>query len=155
MGSYKPLEFKHYLIFEVAKEKFAFDILDIDSIHTSNRKCRKDNMEDLRTAVRLYKKLLPIINLEMIMGLQSESDLYQPSIVFLKNRNQYPDDVIGVQVDRTIDIIETAVPKLENNKPHRLVKMLIGQKEEVIHVLRVKDIVSNNEHVPVKAEIMN
>lgn len=155
MNTYNPLELKHYLVFEVAGEMFAFDVLDIDSIHSSNRKRGLDNMEDIRTAVRLYKKLVPIIDLGKVMGLQPAQKSMQPSLIFIKNRNKFPDDIVGIQIDKTIDIIETSIPKREDNRPHRLVKVMIGQKSEIVHVLRAKDVVLPQEHKPNLIEVLN
>ena len=46
MDNFEPLKIRHFLITEVAGKKFAFDINDIDSIHTSHRSGVFDGMEE-------------------------------------------------------------------------------------------------------------
>ena len=155
MEKYNPFEIKHYIVFDVAGKKFAFDILDIDSIHSSDRQTDSDDMHDMKVAVRLYKKLVPIVNLRKKFGLEDHPAPIQPTIIFLKRRNHFPNDIIGVQVDQTIDYIETMVHPGKVDKPGKLVKMIMGVRSEVVHVLRIADVMEEAEHIAEKAELMN
>jgi len=153
MQEYKPFEIKHYIVFDVAGKKFAFDILDIDSIHTSSRKHDNDDMSDLKTAVRLYKKLVPIVNLRRKFGLDGEPCESKPTIVFLKRKNQIFNDIIGVQVDQTLDYIETMVNP--SSKSGKLVKMIAGVRSEVVQILHINDVMEETERAIEKTEVMN
>jgi chemotaxis signal transduction protein len=144
MEEFRPLLLKHYLLFKVANEKFAVDIADIESIHASKRKNGFDNMDDLKIAVRMYKRLVPIINLRQKLKLHNP-DLVNPSLVFIKCKEIDIAPVIGLQVDEIIEIIETVVPKKTNGKSTRLIKAMIKLKTEVVMVLRLKDILTMDE----------
>ena len=144
MDEFRPLQLKHYLIFKVADEKFAIDILDVESIQTSRRKAVFDDIDDLRDAVRMYKRLVPIVNLRKKLCLKGAEPLH-PSLVFLKCKESVFDPIIGIQVDETVEIVETMVPKKTNGKSTRLIKALFGISHEVLMVLRVKDILNNDE----------
>ncbi len=155
MENFRPLQMKHYLVFVVADQKFAIDILDIQSIHASNRKDVYDDMEDLKTAVRLHKKVVPIIDLRKKLKLHGSDDLIQPSLVFLKRMNAKMRSIVGVQIDQILEIVETLVPKKPEGKSNRLIKAMIGLKTEVIPVLRFADIVNAGELSNVESEILN
>lgn len=143
MEEFKPLQLKHYLIFKVANEKFAIDILDIESIYASRRKAVFEDLEDLHTAVKIYKRLVPVINLRKKLNLKGERPL-QPALIFLKNTDTN-NPIVGIQVDETVEITETLVPKKTNGKSNRLIKAQCGLNQEIILVLRVKDILNNEE----------
>ncbi|HEY4788120.1 MAG TPA: chemotaxis protein CheW [Bacteroidales bacterium] len=149
MDTFKPLQLKHYLIFKVADEKFAIDILDIESVHTSIQKPVFEDLDDLRTAVKIYKKLVPVINLRNELRLRGSLPV-QPSLVFLKNKDTV-NPIIGVQVDEIVEITEAMVPKKLNGKSTRLVKAISGLAQEIIMVLRIKDILSNDKLINVAA----
>src|ERR1039457_2555083 len=106
MENFEPLKIRHFLITGVADKKFAFDINEIDSIHTSRRKGALDDMEDLKAAVRLHKKVIPIINLRRKFVLKSAPLPLFPSLLFLKSKEHGKSALIGVQVDITLEIIE-------------------------------------------------
>jgi len=144
MEEFQPLQLKHYLVFKVANEKFAVDILDIESIHTSRRKGLFDDMEDVRISVRMYKKLVPIIKLRDRFRLNGETPLH-PSLIFLKCKEDNMGPVVGIQVDQTLEVVESLVPKKTNGKTTRLIKAMCDIKQEIIMVLRIKDIINNTE----------
>ena len=154
MEDFKPLQLKHYLIFKLAEEKFAIDILDIESIHTSRRKGMFDDMEDLRIAFRMYKRLIPIINLRERFRLKGKAPL-QPSLIFLKCKENDMTPVVGIQVDQTLEVIESMVHKKPDGKSIRLIKAMCDYKQEVIMVLRVKDIMNSTEQVNSMSPVMN
>src|ERR1035437_4922495 len=97
MDDFRPMQLKHYLVFVVAEQKFAIDICDIESIHASNRKDVMDDMEDLKAAVRLLKKVVPIINLRNKLKLRGTERLVQPSLVFVKRILNKTVSLVGVQ----------------------------------------------------------
>ena len=154
MEEFRPLQFKHYLIFKVANEKFAMDILDIESIHTSRRKSAFDDIEDSRIAVRRFKRLVPIINLRKQLRLFS-NDHTNPSLLFIKCKEENIAPIIGLQVDEIIEIIETVVPQKPDGKRTRLIKAMVGTYDEVVMVLRVKDVVSDDKPVDVSNPVLN
>lgn len=155
MSEFLPLQLKHYLIFTVADQKFAFDINDIDSIHTSRKRNVFEDIDDLRTAVRLHKKVVPIINLRKKLGLHSNEPEYFHSLIFLKRREQFSNLIIGVQVDFTLEIVESLVAKKPNGKTNRLIKHRVGNRTEPVVVLRFKDIISEKEFQPQEHEFLN
>jgi chemotaxis signal transduction protein len=154
MEEFRPLLLKHYLVFKVANEKFAIDILDVESIQSSRRKMIFDDIDDLKISVRIYKRLVPIINLRKKMHLKGAESIH-PSLVFLKYRESADNPVIGIQVDETVEIIETMVPKKANGKSTRLIKALVGINQEVLMVLRIKDIINNDELVSTRSSVLN
>jgi chemotaxis signal transduction protein len=145
MEEFRPLQLKHYLIFKIADEKFAIDILDVESIHASRRKAVFEDMDDLRTAIKIYKRLIPVINLRKSLRLKGDKPL-QPSLIFLACKD-INDPIVGVQVDEIVEIVETMVPKKSNGKSTRLIKAMCGFSQEVLMVLRLKDIIDNDEIV--------
>jgi chemotaxis signal transduction protein len=155
MEDFRPLQMKHYLIFVVADQKFAIDILDIESIHASNRTDVADDMADLKAAVRLHKKVIPIIDLRKKLKLRGGDSLVQPSLVFLKRMDAKMRSIVGVQIDEILEIVETLVPKKPERKSNRLIKVMLGLKTEVIPVLRFVDIVKEEELSNVESEILN
>jgi chemotaxis signal transduction protein len=155
MEDFRPLQMKHYLIFVVADQKFAIDILDIESIHASNRTDVADDMADLKAAVRLHKKVIPIIDLRKKLKLRGGDSLVQPSLVFLKRMDAKMRSIVGVQIDEILEIVETLVPKKPEGKSNRLIKVMLGLKTEVIPVLRFVDIVKEEELSNVESEILN
>jgi chemotaxis signal transduction protein len=155
MDDFRPLQLKHYLVFLVADQKFAIDICDIESIQASNRKDALDDMEDLKAAVRLLKKVVPIINLRNKLKLRGTERLVQPSLVFVKRVINKTVSLVGVQVDQILEIVETLVPKKTNGKSNRLIKVMVGLKTEVITVLRFSDIVEEGELSPIESEVLN
>ena len=155
MDDFRPMQLKHYLVFVVAEQKFAIDICDIESIHASNRKDVMDDMEDLKAAVRLLKKVVPIINLRNKLKLRGTERLVQPSLVFVKRIQNKTVSLVGVQVDQILEIVETLVPKKTDGKSNRLIKVMIGLKTEVITVLRFSDIIEEIELSPIESEILN
>ena len=155
MEDFRPLQMKHYLIFVVADQKFAIDILDIESIHASNRTDVADDMADLKAAVRLHKKVIPIIDLRKKLKLRGGDSLVQPSLVFLKRMDAKMRSIVGVQIDEILEIVETLVPKKPEGKSNRLIKVMLGLKTEVIQVLRFIDIVKEEELSNVESEILN
>jgi chemotaxis signal transduction protein len=146
MEEFRPLQIKQYLVFMVAGEKFAIDIHNIESIHLSKRKGAFDNIEDIETASRIYKRPIPIVNLRKKLRL-SGCDPVQPSLLFVKNIGENNSSLIGLQVDQTLEIIETMVPKKPDGKNPRLIKAMIGPTAEVILVLRIKDLVHTDDLV--------
>jgi len=155
MEDFRPLQMKHYLIFVVADQKFAIDILDIESIHASNRTDVADDMADLKAAVRLHKKVIPIIDLRKKLKLRGGDSLVQPSLVFLKRMDAKMRSIVGVQIDEILEIVETLVPKKPEGKSNRLIKVMLGLKTEVIQVLRFIDIVKEEELSNIESEILN
>lgn len=155
MDDFRPLQIKHYLVFKVADQKFAIDIRDIESIHSSNRSDVFDDMEDLKAAVRLHKKVVPIINLRNKLKIRGSNNLVQPSLVFVKQTVDKAVSLAGVQVDQILEIVETMVPKKPNGKSNRLIKVMIGLKTEVITVLRFCDIVEQGELTTIENEYLN
>jgi chemotaxis signal transduction protein len=155
MDKFKPFQIKHYLVFIVADQKFAIDIFDIESIHSSSRTDTFDDMEDLKTAVRLHKRVIPIIDLRKKLNLKGGDELVQPSLVFLKRVEDKSRSIVGIQVDQILEIVETLVPKKPDGKTNRLVKAMIGLKTEIVTVLRFTDVVKENELSNVESEIMN
>jgi len=155
MDDFRPLQIKHYLVFKVADQKFAVDIRDIESIHSSNRKDVFDDMEDLKAAVRLHKKVIPIINLRNKLKLKGSNNLVQPSLIFVRQMKDNTFSLAGVQVDQILEIVETMVPKKTNGKSNRLIKVMIGLKTEVITVLRFNDIVGEGELSIMENEYLN
>lgn len=154
MEEFRPLQLKHYLIFIVANEKFAIDIVDIESIHTSRRKNLFDDINDLRLSVRLYKRLVPLINLRKKLRLHGDKP-EQPALIFLKCPENPNESIVGIQVDQTVEIIETLVPKKSNGKKTRLIKAMLGINQEVIMVLRIKDIVGNDKLIGTSTPMLN
>jgi len=154
MENFTPLLIKHYLIFAVANEKFAIDIRDIESIHTSTSSGKFDTIEDLRTAVRLHKRVIPIINMREKLRLKGENPL-QPSLIFVRHKEEATISLIGLQVDQTLDIVEVTIPKKPDGKSPRLIKALIGFTQEIIMVLRPKDILNKEELILTEARTLN
>jgi chemotaxis signal transduction protein len=154
MEEFRPLQLKHYLILKVANEKFAIDILDIESIHTSTRKSTFDDIADLKVAVKLYKRLVPIINLRKRLHL-SGAEPINPSLIFLKSQDDSLSPIIGIQVDQTLEIIEAMVPKKTNGKSTRLIKAMINIEHEVVMVLRIKDIINSEELIGTLSPVFN
>lgn len=154
MEEFRPLQLKHYLLIKVASEKFAIDIVDIESMHTSRRKNLFDDMNDLRLSVRLYKRLVPLIDLRKKLKLHGEKP-EQPSLIFLKCKENSTEPIIGIQVDQLIEVIETLVPKKPNGKSTRLIKAMLDINQEVIMVLRIKDIVGNDELISTTSPALN
>jgi chemotaxis signal transduction protein len=112
-------------------------------------------MEDLKAAVRLLKKVVPIINLRNKLKLRGTERLVQPSLVFVKRVINKTVSLVGVQVDQILEIVETLVPKKTNGKSNRLIKVMVGLKTEVITVLRFSDIVEEGELSPIESEVLN
>lgn len=138
MEDFRPLQLKHYLVIKVANQKFAIDILDVESIHASRRKNIFEDMDDLMTAVRRFKRLVPVINLRKRLNLKETLPL-NPSLIFLKTTD-FDNPFIGIQVDEVMEMVETMVPKKPNGKTTRLIKALCGLHQEVLMVLRINDI---------------
>ena len=138
MEDFRPLQLKHYLVIKVANQKFAIDILDVESIHASGCKNMFEDMDDLMTAVRRFKRLVPVINLRKRLNLKETLPL-NPSLIFLKTTD-FNNPFIGIQVDEVMEMVETMVPKKPNGKTTRLIKTLCGLHQEVLMVLRIKDI---------------
>jgi chemotaxis signal transduction protein len=154
MENFTPLQLKHYLAFMVANEKFAIDILDIDSIHTSAGKGDFDDMEDLKTAVRLHKRVIPIINMQKKLRLKGNKP-EQPSLIFLKIREENTTSIVGLQVDQLLEIVEIMISRKPDKKNPRLIKAMIGLKQEIIMVLRAKDLVSSEELIQSEIQVPN
>jgi chemotaxis signal transduction protein len=154
MEDFRPLQIKHYLVFEVAKKKFAIDILDVDSIHTSSGD-GSDDMDDLRAAVRLHKHVVPIINLRKKLNLHCEERPLLASLIFLKNRQKSSTSIVGLKVDQTLEIVEIYVAKDPNGRQPRLIKAMIGLTNEVVSVLNISDIVKEEEPHLLHVEAMN
>lgn len=155
MEEFRPLLLKHYLIFRVANETFAIDIVDVESIQSSRRKPVFDDMDDLKVAVRMFKRLVPIINLRKRLCLKGPDPL-NPSLVFLKYKEDSGNySIVGIQVDETYEIVETMVPKKINGKGPRLIKVLVGIKQQLVFVLRIKDIITNDELVNPMSQVLN
>ena len=153
MEEFRPIQLKHYLVIKVANQKFAIDILDVESIHTSRRKNVFEDMDDLKTAIRIFKQLVPVINLRKRLNLKDTNPL-NPSLVFLKCKN-YDNPIIGVQVDETIEVVEAVVPRKPDGKSTRLIKALCGIHQEVLMVLRIKDILYKDQVSQSSATILN
>jgi chemotaxis signal transduction protein len=154
MENFTPLQLKHYLAFTVANEKFAIDILDIDSIHTSAGKDGFDDIEDLKTAVRLHKRVIPIINMQKKLRLKGSLP-EQPSLIFLKVKEENTTSLVGLQVDQLLEIVEIMVPRKPDKKNPRLIKAMIGLQQEIIMVLRAKDVVSSEELIQSENQVPN
>lgn len=154
MNDFTPFQIKHYLVFNVANEKFALDIRDIESVHVSSSMGKFDDVEDLKTAVRLHKRVVPIINMRKKLRLRGENPI-QPSLLFIRHTDDSNSSLIGLQVDQTLEIVEVAVQKRPNGKSPRLIKVMIGMQQELIMVLRTKDILNTDELIYVEPEMLN
>lgn len=153
MEEFRPLQLKQYLIFKVANEKFAIDILDVESIHSSRRRAMFEDVDDLIIAIKIYKQLVPVINLRKKLRLKGDKPV-QPSLIFLKCKDSL-NSIVGIQVDETVEITETLVPKKPNGKSTRLIKTQCGLNQEVLMVLRVQDILNNDEFINTNPSVLN
>ena len=156
MDNFEPLKIRHFLITDVAGKKFAFDINEIDSIHTSRRKGDFDDMEDLKAAVRLHKRVIPIINLRRKFVLKSDTLPLFPSLLFLKSKENGKSAIIGVQVDMTLEIVEVTQHQMNTYKyGHPKIKVIANQNIEKIPVLSMNDLVSESESMLLTTEVLN
>ena len=155
MEEFKPLQLKHYLVFKVANQKFAFDILDIDSIHTSKQKKVFYDILDQKIAIRLHKRVVPIINLKHKLKLPNTEIPDFHTLIFLKRYTDQENKIIGIQVDYNVEIVESIVPKKTNGKSHNIITVRTGNYIEPVRVLRFKDIISETELHPLETEVWN
>ena len=155
MEDFKPLQLKHYLVFKVADQKFAFDILDIDSIHTSKNNKVFHDILDQKIAIRLHKRVVPIINLRNKLKLPNSEPADFHTLIFLKRYTDLENNIIGIQVDYNVEIVESIVPKKYNGNCNCLITVRNGNETESVRVLRFKDIISETELHPLETEVWN
>lgn len=147
MGYFEPLHIRHYLLVDVAGKKFAFDTNEIEGIHTSKNAITNDGIEDMKAAVHIHGKVVPIINLRQKFVLKSNSDIpYFPTIVFLKNKSKSKNYIIGIQVDMIIEIIEVNQLHIKANKyGFTKIKVFNSLSTEFILVIQIADIIEEHE----------
>jgi len=157
MGNFEPLKMKHYLLVDVAGKRFAFDTKEIDNIHTSNNAVSNDGIEDMKAAVRIHKKVIPIINLRQKFVLKTKSDLpYFPTIIFLKSKSGGETTIIGVQVDMILEVVEINQLHIKPNKyGYATIKHFAHRKIESIPLIHMRDIIIEQESSLLETEMLN
>ena len=157
MGNFEPLQIKHFLVVDVGGKNFAFDITEIESIHTSKNVVSNDGIEDMKASVRLHKKVVPIINLRQKFVLKtSTSQPFYPSIIYMKNKTHGETTIIGVQVDMIVEVVEVNQLQIKTHEyGFSVIQNFTSDKFDPIPLIRMKDIVIEHESSMMVSEILN
>lgn len=157
MGNFEPLKIKHYLLVDVGGKRFTFDTSEIESIHTSKSALSDASIDDMKTAVRMHKKVIPIINLRQKFVLKRNPlQPYFPSLIFLKCKSHGETKIIGVQVDMIIEIVEINQLQLKIHKyGFSAIKIFNAATYETVPLILMRDIIEEEANTLLEAEVFN
>ncbi|WP_164508965.1 chemotaxis protein CheW [Clostridium rectalis] len=131
------------VIFKLDKEQFAVETAKVQSINDIMQITKVPNAPaHIKGLINLRGNVISLLDINLLLDVSKEEDSGQNNIIIL----DIEEELVGItvdQVDEVLDVEESLIEKIEEDKKKAYIKGVINFKDRVVTLIDIDKLLSN------------